>query len=452
MATRSVDRRQFMSVSAALGGGAWIGGAARAAEERPRGDRIRFACIGVGGKGEGDAADAARFGDVVAICDVDELRLAAASATHPQARKYKDWRRLLDEMHASIDAVTISTPDHSHAVAAAAAMRLGKHAFVQKPLTHSIYEARVLGQIAREQKVATQMGNQGTAHANLRKAAAMVQAGVVGPVREVYVWTNRPIWPQGGARPAAKPQPPHVDWDLFIGPAPFRPFGDNYHPFDWRGWWDFGTGALGDMGCHVMNMPFMALDLRHPASVQAETSGHNRDSFPAKARVTYKFGATDRRPAVALHWLDGGHKPPQELLARLLPAGDEGRPEGPPAFSDNGALLIGDNGLLYSPSSTGAEFQLSGVEPVPASIREPMNHFEEFVSAAQGGEPAKANFPDYASPLTETVLLGNLAVWAASEANVPGKTIEWDADRLTAPNAPELAPLIRRELRDGYTL
>jgi predicted dehydrogenase len=178
-------------------------------------------------------------------------------------------------------------------------MRLGKHAFVQKPLAHSLYEARMLAKIAKEQKVATQMGNQHTADSNLRRTAAMIKAGVLGPIKEVHVWTNRPIWPQGIARAEAKPAPRQLHWKLFIGPAVYRPFAENYHPFNWRGWWDFGTGSLGDMACHTMNMPFMALDLRNPLSVQAETTGHKRDSYPSKSKITYEFGPTIR-PALKM--------------------------------------------------------------------------------------------------------------------------------------------------------
>lgn len=455
--SRTANRRDFLKTTATIGASYWIAESAFAVAGESPLERIRFACIGVGGKGESDTDDAGRYGDVVAICDVDDERLAKAAEKYPKAEKFKDWRKLLDKMHNGIDAVTVSTPDHSHASAAATSMRLGKHAFVQKPLTHSIYEARVLADIAREQNIATQMGNQGTALPALRKAAAMIQAGVLGPVKEVYVWTNRPIWPQGGPRSAEKSPPSQLDWDLFVGPAPFRPYGDHYHPFDWRGWWDFGTGALGDMGCHLMNMPFMALDLRNPISVQAETTGHNRDSFPTKSRVTYQFAATDKRPLLVMHWLDGGHLPPQELLESFYSSGntpprDAKNHAEPLKYIDNGALIIGEKGMLYSPSSNGSEFQLSGVEEVPVSFREPINHFEEFVLAAKGGKPAVSNFPDYSVPLTETVLLGNLAIWAANEPDVPGKKIEWDAKSLAATNAPELAALIRREPRAGYSL
>src|SRR5216684_1580688 len=226
---RQSSRREFLKTATLTGLGVWVSGRAYGAES-PN-ERIRFACIGVGGKGDSDTADAARLGDVVAICDVDENRLNQAAGKYPMARKFSDYRKMLDEMEKSIDAVTVSIPDHQHAHAAARAMHIGKHCFCQKPLSHSIYEARRLGEIARDKKVATQMGNQGTASSGLRKSAALVKAGVLGTVREVHVWTDRPIWPQGIDRPASSDVPSTLDWDLWLGPAPQRPYASGYHPF-----------------------------------------------------------------------------------------------------------------------------------------------------------------------------------------------------------------------------
>src|SRR5262245_37619492 len=368
------DRRQFLKTSALAGVGFWVSAAAAAESTSPN-EKIRFACIGVGGKGKEEARDSARFGDVVAICDVDDDILGKIGEAHPKARRWQDWRDMFDEMADGIDAVTVGTPDHSHAVIAAAAMRLGKHVYVQKPLTHTLYEARTLAQIARETKVATQMGNQGTAASALRKTAAMIRGGVVGPVKEVHVWTNRPIWPQGIARAEAKPAPKALHWKLWLGPAPYRPFAENYHPFNWRGWWDFGTGSLGDMACHTMNMPFMALDLRNPASVQAETTGHNRDGYPSKSKITYEFPATSR-PALKMFWSDGAVKPSRDLMAAFQateaasPAADAKADEKKSdaqadakssdaksstarqrrsGISNSGALIVGEKGMLYAP-------------------------------------------------------------------------------------------------------
>ncbi|HEY1784043.1 MAG TPA: Gfo/Idh/MocA family oxidoreductase, partial [Pirellulales bacterium] len=280
-------RRGFIQTTAALGVGYWVAGRATAEEGAPDAkpaeapsEKLNFACIGVEGKGTSDSNDASSLANIVAICDVDDNKLNKAAERFPEAKKFYDFRDLFDEMSGQIDAVTVSTPDHTHAPAAIRAMKEGKAVYCQKPLTHSIWEARRMAEVARETKVATQMGNQGTAGSGLRKSAAIVQAGTLGPVHEVHVWTNRPIWPQGGPRPEAKPVPKNVHWNLWLGPAPKRPYGDGYHPFAWRGWWDFGTGALGDMACHTMNLPYMALDLRDPVSVTAETAGHNKESYP----------------------------------------------------------------------------------------------------------------------------------------------------------------------------
>jgi predicted dehydrogenase len=426
------SRREFLRTTTLAGLGVWVAGPTMAADS-PN-EKIHFAAIGIGGKGDSDTADAAKAGNLVAICDVDEERLAKAGAKYPEAKRYTDFRKMLEEMGKSIDAVTVSTPDHTHAVAAAMAMKMGKHCFCQKPLAHSIWEARRLGEMAREMKVATQMGNQGTAGSGLRKSAALVRAGVLGPVKEVHVWTNRPIWKQGEPRPAPATPPSSLNWEVWLGPAPERPYGPGYHPFGWRGWWDFGTGALGDMACHTLNMPFMALDLRNPVSVQAETAGHNKDSYPKWSIIRFEFPATDKRPALTLTWYDGGKRPSPDLL-------DGKTPEA------SGSLIIGEKGKLYSPGDNGGGMTLlGGVTETEVEYPRSPGHFEEFARAIKGGEPAMSNFPDYAGPLTETVLLGNLAVWA------DGKKIEWDAKELKPTNAPEVASIVRREYRPGWTL
>ena len=447
---RNVLRRQFVKTTAALGIGYWIVDRA-AAESKSPNERVAFACIGLTGKGGSDSNDARRLGDVVAVCDVDARHLAAAPKRFPKARQFSDFRKLLDEMHKSIDAVTVSTPDHIHALAAAMAMRRGKHCFVQKPLTHSFHEARVLAQLARDNKVATQMGNQGTAESNLRRAAALIRAGMLGQVGEVHIWTNRPIWPQGLDRPAPVPPPVELNWDLWLGPAPQRPFSklsskdvrynrdSIYHPFSWRGWWDFGTGALGDIACHAMNMPFRALDLRNPATVQAETSGHNRDSFPAWSIITYEFAATAARPAVKLAWYDGNNRPKEELFE-----GIEGR--------GGGCLVIGEKGKMLFGGGAPEGFRLSkDLERPKVTFPVSPGHFDEFVLAIRGGEPTLSNFPEYAGPLTETVLVGNLAVWAANSPGT-GPKLEWDGINQRVTNHDGLEGLIRREYRKGYEL
>ena len=443
--SRKTDRRKFLQATAAASVGYWVAGGVQAKESKSANEKIQFACIGIGGKGSSDSGDAGKSGDVVAICDIDETRLSQAAASKFQgAKTYVDYRKLLDEMGDKIDAVTVSTPDHMHAPATAMAMRMGKHAFCQKPLTHSLYEARKLAEIAREKGVQTMMGNQGTAESGLRKAAATVKAGTLGEVSEVHVWTNRPIWAQGGPRPEEKPIPPNVNWDLWLGPAPYRPYGNGYHPFAWRGFWDFGTGALGDMACHTSNMAFAALNLRDPISVQANSSGHNGDSYPKWSLITYEFGATTTRPALKMYWYDGGKRPDKELL------------DGKNA-SGSGSIIIGSKGKLYSPNDYGAKYELlGGIEQPEVEFESSPGHFAEWVRAIKEGKPAMSNFPDYAGPLTETVLLGNLAVWLAKDANdegvAEGKKVEWDAKKLEATNAPEVANIIKNEYREGYEL
>jgi len=427
-------RRQFLQTSAAIGVGYWVAGGVRAEESTSPNEQIAMASVGIGGKGSSDSADAGRTGEMVAICDADEGRLnAAGEQRFPKAERFTDFRKMLEEMGDKIDAVTVSTPDHNHAPAALMAMRMGKHCFCQKPLTRTVYESRLMGQVAREKKLATQMGNQGTADSSLRRAAAWLRAGVLGAVSEVHVWTNRPIWPQGGERPEPTDCPPNLDWELWLGPAPYRPYAPGYHPFAWRGWWDFGTGALGDMACHEINMAFMGLDLRNPISIQAETSGHNRDSFPKWSIVTYEFPANDWRPGLKLVWYDGGKKPSQDMCEGKVPGAE-------------GKLVIGEKGKLW-----GYTELMAGAEPVEVEFPQSPGHFEEWVRAIKGGEPAVSNFPDYAGPLAEVVLCGNLAVWAASEPGL-GPKIEWDAQNMVAKGADGLDALVKPTYREGYTL
>lgn len=452
MKQHHVSRRDFIKTTAAgaaltTGVGYWSSVEAKEDSTSPN-EVIRFACIGVGGKGGSDSKDAADHGDIVAICDVDDntLENRAKDEKFAKAQKFNDYRKLIDEVGKSIDAVTVSTPDHNHAAAAGLAMRAGKHAFVQKPLTHSIWEARRLGEIAREMKVATQMGNQGTAGSPLREAAAVVSGGALGTVKEVHVWTNRPIWAQGGDRPEPKDPPSKLHWDLWLGPAPARPYGAGYHPFAWRGWWDFGTGALGDMACHTFNMPFMALDLRDPISVQARSSGHNKDSYPEWSVIEFEFPANDKRPGVKAFWYDGKKLPDAALLD-----GEK--------MEKSGALVIGEKGKLWGKGDYCGEYKLLGglAKPENVEFTKSPGHFKEFALAIKGGPAARSNFPDYGGPLTETILLGNLAVWLASECKdnadqAIGKKVEWDAKNMVAKNAPEVAQVIKPPYREGYSL
>ncbi|HXA80884.1 MAG TPA: Gfo/Idh/MocA family oxidoreductase, partial [Opitutaceae bacterium] len=275
------NRRQFLKQASLAGLGFWVAGGLRAADSKSPNEKLNVAVIGAGGQGAGDTNAVAGCGEnIVALCDVDEERAKGQFEKYPKAQRYKDFRVMLDKQK-DIDAVIVATPDHTHAIASITAMRLGKHVYCEKPLTHDVYEARMMRKVASEMRVATQMGNQGTSEPGMRRAVELLRAGVVGPVHEVHVWTNRPIWPQGQWAPnEAKPVPKTLDWDLWLGTAQERPYNPSYCPFSWRGWWDFGTGALGDMACHTANMAFMALKLGYPTSVQAESAGINPYSFP----------------------------------------------------------------------------------------------------------------------------------------------------------------------------
>jgi predicted dehydrogenase len=448
---RTTNRRNFLQASAALGAGLWAASGVQAKESLSANERVRFACIGVGGKGKVDSGEAANAGDVVAICDIDDAMMeASASALYPQARRFNDYRKMFDEIEKSVDAVTVTTPDHSHTCASAMAMVRGKACFTQKPLTRTVWEARYLADLARRTGVVTQMGNQHTVSDSLRKAAAIVRGGHIGTVKEVHVWTNRPIWPQGGERPEPEAEiPAGLHWDLFLGPAPVRPFAQGYHPFKWRGWWDFGTGSLGDMACHTFNMPFMALDLRNPTSIEAEHSGHNRDSFPTWTIIKFQFPATSNRPAIPVTWYDKVKKPPKELF------GDR-------TIRPSGALIIGEKDTLHAVGDYCESIELfSGATPPDVEYQHgpegttrnaDRRHFKEFVEAIRGGRQPMSNFADYAGPLTETILLGNLAVWCGKGPDSEGKKIEWDSAFLRAKGLPELDVLIKPEYREGWSL
>src|SRR6266478_5058554 len=370
-----MTRRQFIYYSALVASGTALTGCAQV---RPRrvsaNDKLNFGVVGTGGKGESDTACCSGE-NIVALCDVDSERSAKALTKHPNAKVYKDFRKML-EQEKSLDAIIVATPDHLHATIAAMAIKMGKHVYCQKPLTQTVYEARLLRKLAKEYNVATQMGNQGSAEDGLRRAVEVVQAGVIGSVREVHVWSNRPIWPQGMDRPEGEdPIPQGLDWDLWLGPAQKRPFkgawpeggkkrrgrGNYYHPFNWRGWQDFGTGALGDMACHTANMPFRALKLGYPTEIEAESSGINKESYPLKSKIRFEFPARDSQPPVTFWWYDGGspkpdnpyehdgeNKPPADATAAIKEARDK--------VPGSGCLLIGDNGQLFSPDDYGAQF------------------------------------------------------------------------------------------------
>lgn len=440
--TQQTTRRDFVKQTAVGAGAAWwLGTQSLAAQEKSPVERLNFACIGVGGKGSSDTDSANNAGNIVALCDADEKRLEQKARRIPGAEKFTDYRDMLEKMGDKIDAVTVSTPDHTHAPASTMAMSLGKHCFCQKPLTWSVHEARVMRELAAKKKVATQMGNQGTSHAGLREAVEIIRAGALGDVTEVHVWTNRPIWPQGQGRPdRVDDVPDHLNWDYFLGAAPERPYVSGiYHPFKWRGWLDFGTGALGDMACHTANMAVMALNLFDPVSVEAiESSGIvENETYPKYSRIEFQFPEANGRPPVKFIWYDGGKRPDPELL--------HGKP-----FKSSGSLVLGTNGTLYSPNDYGSQFHLLPEDtykdyskPEPTLPRT-NSHFGEFAAACKGGPAAMSNF-DYAGRLTETILLGNVALRA-------GQKVEWDAKNMKITNIPNSEHLIKRDYREGFGL
>ena len=476
-----------MKATALTGVGYWAMAGNAPSLRAQESNKPALAGFGTGGKGDSDISSGARHCDVVVICDVDRRTLAKAQEKYPKAKAFTDYRKAFDEMEKSFDVVTVSTPDHMHAAISLKAMRAKKHCYTQKPLTRTIYEARLMGQVAKEMGVCTQMGNQGSGSNGLRKGAAQVKAGVLGTVKSVHVWSNRPIWPQGPGRrmtlekfseTVRKEQPDradrliaakkaeierdleNLDWENWLGAAPERPYwGERlYHDFAHRGWWDFGGGALADMACHTVNLPYSACDLKFPTSVQAKSSGHDFDSFPARSEIKFAFPANDIRPAIEFFWYDGGWKPPTDLLAKYgmeNPAG-------------SGALIIGEKGAMYSPDDYGSDWKLIGndgatLEPLSDDkltyIPNRDNHDGEFYRAIRENKPEEcySNFPNYAGPLTETILLGNLAVWAASKENEWGETVEWDAKNLVVTNlaslkTPGVADLIKPKYRGDHRL
>jgi predicted dehydrogenase len=447
--THHLGRRTFLKQAAVATTGFWALGGVSLAESKSPNEKLNVGFIGVGGQGGGNLGRIAGLGEnVVALCDIDETNLGNAADKHSKAAKYADFRAMLEKQK-DIDAVVISTPDHMHAAAGLMAMKLKKHVYCEKPLTHTVYEARLMRKTAKEMGVATSMGNHGTANDGLRRAVELVQAGVIGPVKEVHVWTNRPIWPQGMAtRPKPEAVPKTVNWDLWLGVAKERPYAPGYHPFAWRGWWDFGTGALGDMACHTANMAFMACKLGYPVSVEAKSEEINPETFPSWSTITYQFPKRGDLPELKWVWYDGKKKDKDGKEQPNLPNNrlcHELR-----SNSGSGSLLIGDKGYLFSPNDYGADFVLGfkddyvGFKGPEKSLPRSQGHHKDWVLACKGGASAMANF-DYAAFLTEVVVLGNVALRV-------GKKIDWNAENMAATNCPEAAQFIKPDFRKGWDL
>jgi predicted dehydrogenase len=441
-----ISRRRFLQGAAAVAAFTYVPKRVLGENGQPSAiEKLNIAGIGVGGQGSSDI-DQFAGENIVALCDVDEQHAAHVFNRYPNAKKYTDFRQMLDEMK-EIDAVVVATPDHLHATVSLRAMRMGKHVYCEKPLTHTVEEARLMAATAREAKVATQMGNQGQASEETRRLCEMIWDGAIGPVREVHIWTDRPIqglfnwyWPQGVDRPSDTPAvPATMDWDLWLGPAPVRPYHPAYAPFRWRGWWDFGTGALGDIGCHSMDAIFRALKLGHPANIEATSTLVNDETYPAASMVHYEFPARGDMPPVQLTWYDGGLKPPRP--AELEPGRE---------MPSNGAIYIGDKGKMFG-SRIIPESKMQEYSPPPLSLPRSVGHYQEWVEACKGGQPAGSNF-EHAGSLTEMVLLGNIALRRSLKEKLTKVKLDWDGTNMTFPNMPEADVFLRRENRAGWNL
>ena len=447
--SKTISRRGFIGTSAAALAGFTIvpGHAVSGLGHIAPSDKLNIAGVGIGGMGRSNLVNVAKTENIVALCDVDWGEpTARVFKTYPGAKQYKDYRNMLDKQK-EIDAIIVATSDHTHAVISMDAMRRGKHVFTQKPLTHTVYEAKILAKAAKEYKVATQMGNQGQAADGPRRLREMIWDGVIGPVREVHVWTDRPnnglfrtYWPQGVSRPAETPPTPEIlDWDLFVGPATMRPYHPAYHPFRWRGWWDFGTGALGDIGCHSLDPIFRGLKLKYPASVQAVSTLVNTETYPSGSIVRYEFPAREGMPPVSLTWYDGGLRP------LLIPELEPGMKMG-----EGGTLYVGDKGKILNDKILPVSLRESYKAPAPYIPSSP-GHEEEWILACKGGAQAGADF-EWAGPLTETVLLGNIALRNEVKEKLGGEVMIWDPDKFSFTNMPEADRFLHCEYRKGWNL
>jgi len=471
--TSPLSRRRFLRGSACTAATFLVvpGAVLGLRGQTPPSSRLNIAGVGVGGQGGADLASIMREcpgENIVALADVDWRHAAGTFKRYPQAKQFKDFRKMLDEVK-EIDAVVVATPDHMHAFASMAALARGKHVYCEKPLTHSVWEARQVTLAARARKVATQMGNQGAGSEDTRRLCEIVWSGAIGPIREAHIWTDRPsqglfneYWPQGVGRPKDTPPVPEgLDWDLWLGAAPERPYHPAYHPFRWRGWWDFGTGALGDIGCHAFDPVFRALKLGAPLSVQASSTRVNEETYPLGSMITYHFPARGpeiqannphvrglsgrgageiEMPALKLVWYDGGLRPPRPPE---LPDGE--------LMGDNGRLLIGERGFILGTRIYPESLRKEVESQIPRSIPRVDGHYKDWVDSCKSGKPSGSNF-DWAGPLAETVLLGNVALRVQVRELLTRRKLEWDAANLKFTNLPEANEFIRRAYRQGWSL
>jgi predicted dehydrogenase len=446
MKKHSLSRRSFIAQSTAVAAftvvpRSVLGGPGHT----PPSEKLNIAGVGIGGKGYSDLTSV-ESENIVALCDVDRNKGRRAFERYPKAKQYQDFRVMLDKQQ-DIDAVIVATPDHTHAVISLAAIKCGKHVYTQKPLTHTVHEAQVLAAAARKYKVATQMGNHGQAGDGPRRLREMIWDGAIGPIREVHVWTDRPnngltkvYWPQGVGRPNDTPSVPGgLDWDLFLGPAPVRPYHRAYHPFSWRGWWDFGTGALGDIGCHSLDPVFRALKLDYPVSVEAVSTLVNEETYPSGSIVKYEFAEREGMPPFTLTWYDGGLKPPRptELEDGLR-------------MGAGGTLYVGDKGKILNNVIIPTSLRKQYKSPSPYIESSP-GHYQEWINACKGGKPAEANY-DWAGLLTEVVLMGNVALRLELREKLDRHKLLWDAKTKSFSNLPEANQFLHTPYRDGWAL
>ncbi len=435
------NRRRFLAGSAAVTALTIIPRHVLGAPGQPSAnEKLNIASVGVGGIGSVDIKRVSTE-NIVAICDVDASRAAAVGKDYPSAKIYSDFREMLDAQE-DIDAVMVATPDHTHAVVTLTALRMGKHVYCQKPLTHSVHEALEVAKAAKEANVATQMGNQGQASEAARLVCEYIWLGALGQVREIHSWSNRrpDISPRGIPRPAdAPPVPDGLNWDLWIGPSPMRPYHPCYHPFAWRGWWDFGTGVLGDIGCHNLSAAFKALKLGWPESVEAcsthwsAPSEIRHETAPLASIITFRFAAEGDRPEVVIKWYDGGMMPP---LPKQVGTDN--------IFIDDGTLIVGDDAMLLGGKLL-PEDKAQAVGKPPQRLDRSPGHYEEWINACKGGSPAGSNFVDHAGHLAAVVLMGNIAIRTQEK-------LYWDAQTLTFKNSDAANALLQPAYREGWTL
>ena len=428
-----ISRRRFLGHGAAAASLLGVWSAAEAAPPNSPTEKLNLGLVGVGHRGI-DNMEGVKGENIVALCDVDRQYLEKIQWRFPDAAVYRDFRQMFERP--DLDGVVISTPDHTHFHAAMMALRRGLHVYCERPLAQTIDEVRRLAAEAEMRSLATQMGNQHHNSDGYCRVVEWVQSGELGQVREVHVWTNRPLWPQGLQRSDEQPPiPPNLEWDLWLGPAPWRPYHPSYHPMTWRGWWDFGAGALGDMGPHLIDPAFRALQLAPPTSVQAESSPVTDESAPEWSIVEFEFAARGDLPPVKLIWYDGGKKPPAEAIGTANPP-------------KNGALLIGERGSLFVPERGGKPLILARdpqdrPQPPQRTLPDSPGHYAEWIAACKGGPPASSSFPA-AVDLMETCLLGNVALRA-------GEAIRWDRENTTTGGA-QADQFLRRTYREGWEL